>query len=210
MRVKIPRFSLVWTILCISSLVLFPTAILAHGSEDHGDQKPQTAVSTKGTIIYTTRLGEIEVTLKHPEIVPDNSTSGKLFLTRFGTNAPIDSATAVIEIEGVDGSITQAVTEKTDDAGIFSVRIPALPQGNYVVRANITTKGETDAATFPGVEIRPESTRSASVGGYTWLRNALIGTILLVVIALFGVLIYFVLRFSASDAIDKEPVGLTR
>ncbi len=207
MRVQILRLSLLWTILCISSLVLLPTAILAHGGEDHGDQKPATVANAKGTVSHITRLGEIEVMLKHPEMVPDTATSGKLFFTKFETNEPVDKVAAVIEIESADGSVTQATVEKTDDAGIFSVKIPALQQGTYVVRAKVTTKGETDTATFSGIEVKPESTGLAGLDGFSWLRNMLIGTIFLVVIALFGLLVYFVLRFSASDQIDSETVS---
>ena len=207
MRIQISRLALLRTILCISSIVLLPTAILAHGGEDHGDQKPATVANAKGTVSHTTRLGEIELMLKHPELVPDTATFGKLFFTKFETNEPVDKVTSVIEIESADGSVTQATVEKTDDAGIFNVKIPALPRGTYVVRAKVTTKGETDTATFSGVEVKPESTGLAGLDGFSWLRNLLIGTIFLIVIALFGFLIFFVLRFSASDAIDKEAVS---
>lgn len=207
MRVQISRLSLLWAILFISSQVFLPISILAHGGEDHGDQKPTTVANAKGTVSHTTRLGEIEMMLKHPELVPDTATSGKLFFTKFETNEPVDKVSPAIEIESADGSITQAAVEKTDDAGIFSVKIPALPQGTYVVRAKVTTKGETDTGTFSGVEVKPESTGSVGGDGFSWLRNVLIGTIFLIVIALFGLLVYFVLRFSASDQIDKETVS---
>lgn len=113
------RFSLWWTILCISSLVLLPTAILAHGGEDHGDAKPQSQTTAKGTVSHTARPGEIEVMLKHPELIPDTATSGKLFFTKIETNDPVDKVVAVIEIEATGGTMTQAVVEKTDETGIF-------------------------------------------------------------------------------------------
>ena len=191
----------------ITLLFLNGIAVFAHGGEDHGDQKPAAVANVKGTVSHTTRLGEIEVMLKHPELVPDTATSGKLFFTKFQTNEPVDKVTSVIEIEAADGSITQATVEKTDDAGIFSVKIPALPQGTYVVRAKVTTKGETDTATFSGVEVKPEATATTNSGVFSWIRNILIAVIFAVVIAMFGVLVYFVLRFSASDEIDNEAVS---
>lgn len=191
----------------ITLLFLNGIAVFAHGGEDHGDQKPAAGANVKGTVSHTTHLGEIEVMLKHPELVPDTATSGKLFFTKFQTNEPVDKVTSVIEIEAADGSITQATVEKTDDAGIFSVKIPALPQGTYVVRAKVTTKGETDTATFSGVEVKPEATATTNSGVFSWIRNILIAVIFAVVIAMFGVLVYFVLRFSASDEIDNEAVS---
>ena len=184
-----------------------PTAILAHGGEDHGDQKPAVVANVKGTVSHTTRLGEIELLLKHPELVPDTATSAKLFITKFETNEPVDKVTSVIEIEAADGSITQAAVEKTDGSGVFNVKIPALPQGTYVVRAKVTTKGETDTATFSGVEVKPEAAAATSSGVFSWLRNILIALVFAVVIAMFGILVYFVLRFSASDHIDNEAVS---
>ena len=208
MRIQMIRFSFFMTLLGILSLNLLPTPILAHGGEDHGDQKPASAAIVKGTVSHTTRLGTIELVIKYPELLPDTATSGKIFFTAFETNEPVDKVSSVIEIESADGSITPATVEKTDDLGIFNVKIPALPQGTYVVRAKVTTNGETDTATFPGVEVKSEGTISAGVDAFAWLRNLLIGTIFLVVIGLFGVLIYFVLRFSASDQIDNETVSV--
>ncbi len=190
----------------VTLLFLNGIAVFAHGGEDDGDKKPTTTANTKGTIIHTTRLGKIELTLKHPDLLPDTATSGKLFLTLFETNAPVDSATAVIEIEAADGSITHAAIEKTDDAGILSVKIPALPQGTYVVRAKITTKGETDTATFSGVDVKPSATTISS-GVFALLKNILIGAVFLVVVGLFGILVYFTMRFSVSRKIDKEALS---
>lgn len=186
---------------------MLPISNFGHGGEDHGDQKPKITANEKGTVAHTTRLGDIELMLKYPEFVPDTATSAKLFFTKFETNEPIDQLSPVMEIESANGSITQATIEKTDNVGIFSVKIPALPQGTYAVRAKITHKGETDTATFSGIEILPESASPAGSDAFSWLRNALIAGIFLVVIALFGILVYFVIRFSASEQIDKEAVS---
>ena len=194
----------------LASLLIFlstsSTSILAHGGEDHGDQKPQTAASTKGTITHVTRLGDIEVTFKHPEFIPDTPTSCKLFLTQFQTNAPVEGATAVIEFEAADGLVTLTTVEKTDVPGIFTVKLPALPQATYTVRAGITTKGETDTATFTGVEVRPAATGIAG-SLYSWARGLLVGTIFLFLAVLFGTLIYLILRPSITQKIDRETVS---
>lgn len=194
----------------LAGLILFlstsSTSILAHGGEDHGEQTPQTAVSTKGTVTHTTRLGDIEVTFKHPELVPDTPTSGKLFLTQFETNAPVEGATVVVDFEAADGSVTRAAVEKTDQPGIFMVKVPALAPATYTVRAGITTKGETDTATFSGVGVTPATT-GITASLYGWARSLLVGTVFLFLAALFGTLIYLILRTSGTREIDREPVS---
>lgn len=189
-------------------IILFTssTSILAHGGEDHGDKPAQTTASTKGTITHTKRIDDIEVTLKHPELVPDTASSGKLFLTQFQTNGPLDGATAVIEFEGTDGSVVHTVVAKTDEPGIFTVSVPALTQGAYVIRATITTKGQTDTATFSGVEVRSAAT-GITGSLYGWARSLLVGVVFLLLASLFIALIYLIMRTSASQEIEGEALS---
>ena len=108
MRMQIRRVSRFLVFLMVSSLAL-PTAALAHGGEDHGDQKPQTTATEKGIVVQTKRIGDIELMLKHPELLPDTATEGKLFLTKFESNEPAGNTLPVIEIESSNGSTLQAI-----------------------------------------------------------------------------------------------------
>lgn len=183
------------------------TQILAHGGEDHGDSQPKTTADTKGVISHTARLGEFELMLKHALLEPDAAVSARLFVTDFKTNAPSGDVTPVVEIESANGTITQAVVEKTDAAGSFAVKIPALPEGSYVIRAKLTYKGETDTATFSGVEVKTPSTVSADEE-MSWARFALIALVFAPVLALFGGLIFFVWRFAAGDAMESQSLEI--
>ena len=87
------------------------------------------------------------------------------------------------------------------------MKIPALPQGTYVIRTKTILKGESETATFSGVEVKTPSASTNAVGWLDWLRNGLIVGIFLVVITLFGLLIVFVLRFSDGESISKETVS---
>ncbi len=191
------------------SALLFGSAlqIFAHGGEDHGDQKPKASTNEKGTVTRTARLGEYELTFKHPFFVPDSATSVKLFVTRFQTNEPIEKASARIEIESANGSFTEASIEKTETAGSYKVKIPALPQGTYTVRAKLTYGGETDTATFTGVEVAPAPIAPAE-SNLSWARTALISFVFALVLALFGGLIYFVWHFAdGGESLKEESVS---
>lgn len=196
------------TILLSLTLVSFGDAaqVFAHGGEDHGDAKPKTETTDKGTVSHSSRLGDLEVMLKHPLFVPDTANSARLFVTKFDTNAAFAEVSPAIEVESATGAVTPATIEKTDTAGIFNVNFPALPNGTYTVRTKLTHGGETDTATFSGVEVKSQPS-AAENGGISWARTVLIGFIFLIVLALFGGLIYFVLRFSEGRPITGETVS---
>jgi hypothetical protein len=208
-QAKLRRFGMAWVLFFLIFAFLGNTAqIFAHGDEDHGDEKPKTTSGEQGTILHTTRLGSLEVSLKHPPFAPDTQTSGRLFVTRFETNEPFDKAQPVMEIEGANGSVVQAAIEKGENAGSYTIRFPALPQGVYTIRAKLTYAGETDTATFSGVEVSPVSVAAAESSALSWARTLLIAFIFLVVLALLGGLVYFVLRFSESEPMKKETVSV--
>lgn len=198
-----------------AAFVIFLCALLvgnalqafAHGGEDHGDQKPKATTSDKGTVTRTARLGEYEVTLKHQFLEPDTAVAAKLFVTKFKTNEAVDNAAAKIEIESAaDGSVTETSVEKTDIAGSYNVKIPALPQGIYTVRAKLTYGGETDTATFSNVEVALASSAAAAAGesAMSWARTALVAFVFALVLALFGGLIYFVWQFAGTGSSSRE------
>ena len=171
----------------------------AHGGEDHGDGESKTTASGKGMVSHTARLGDFELMLKHPLLEPDTATSARLFVTDFKTNTPAGDVGPAVEVESSNGAVTQAAIEKTDTVGSYVVKIPALPEGAYLVRAKLTYKGETDTATFSGVEVKTQPTLSAAEGEISWTRFALIAFVFALVLALFGGLVFFVWRSTASS-----------
>ena len=179
--------------------------VFAHGGEDHGDSKPKTGVSDKGTVLHTSRIGELELMIKHPAIEPDTPTLARLFITKYSTNEAADKVTAVIEIESQSGAVTQVAVEKLDVAGSFNLKIPALPEGSYAMRAKITYGGETDTATFSGVTVSHPAAEAPP--GMTWLRSILMVLVTTVLLVLFAGLAYFVWRSADEGEIRNEAVS---
>jgi hypothetical protein len=184
--------SLATALLLSFALALFgnATQVLAHGGEDHGDEKPKTATTTAGTISRTARLGDFEIMLKHSPLEPDAAATGRLFITRFATNEPVGDANPAIEIESATGLVTEIPVEKTDAIGSYVVRIPALPEGTY---------------TFSGVEIAHQE--AAAEMGSSWTQTALMVILFLVAIALFGGLAYSALRVFKDKPLGEETVS---
>jgi cobalt-zinc-cadmium efflux system membrane fusion protein len=206
MRAQIARSTSFLTIVGIISSIFLPVAVQAHGGEDHGDAKPKTTANAKGVISHSSRLGEIEVMVKHPAMEPDRSTTGLLFVTRFETNEPFKPVDAKVELEAASGSIFTATVATGEQAGTYNVAFPAMPAGVYTMRANISHDGETDTATFSGIDVKPASP-TAGVGS-SWFSGTLIGVVFLVVISLLIGLVYFVWRFAASPGVNEEALSV--
>jgi hypothetical protein len=179
--------------------------VFAHGGEDHGESKPKTTADVKGIVSHTARLGDLEIMVKHSVFEPDTASSGRLFVTNFQTNAPADKISPAAEVEAANGSVTPITVEKTDSAGSYNLKIPALPAGTYTLRTKVTYSGETDTATFSGVQV--ETAHAASEGSMaSWGRTALIALSGLVILGLFGGLIYFAIRASRGGQSREEAV----
>lgn len=182
--------------------------IFAHGGEDHGDAKPKTETTDKGTVSRVVRLGDLEVMLKHPLFKPDTATEARLFITKFETNEAFKDVVPSVEIESANGTVNQGIIEKNETAGVFTVKFPALPEGSYTIRTKLTHGGETDTATFSEVEVKNQPLAEAENGGMSWLQTVLIGFIFTIVLGLFGALSYFVLRLSSTgDPTIKKTVS---
>lgn len=181
--------------------------VLAHGGEDHGDAKPTVAATEKGIVSRSAKLGDYEVTLKTPALEPDTASSGRLFITKFETNEAFGEGSPALEIESSNGdAIEQAVVEKTDAAGSYNVKIPALPEGSYVVRVSMKTAKGGDTATFSNVEVA-HSAEETTVGGASWLGTILLFFAGAVVLGLFGSLFYFAWRMAGEKRIGEETIS---
>ncbi len=205
MRRQIARFFGLFILGSILFTVVSPTAILAHGGEDHGDAKPKTTANAKGVISHSTRLGDLELMVKHPAMEPDKPTTGLLFITKFETNEPFKLANAKVEVESASGAIFNATVAAGEQAGTYSVTFPAMPSGVYKMRTNVSHDGETDTAAFSGIEVKLVA--PVAEGETSWFTKLVIGVVFsLVIFLLFG-LVYFVWRFAAGPGVNEEALS---
>lgn len=183
--------------------------IFAHGGEDHGDEKPKTATTTAGTVTRSARLGDFEIMLKHSPLEPDAVTAGRLFVTKFATNEPVGDANLAVEIEAANGIVTEIPIEKSGAAGSYTVKIPALPEGTYTLRAKAAAGGKINTATFSSVEIAHQeaATAASETGGSSWTQTSLIVLLLLIALALFGSLAYFARRVFNNKPLGEKTVS---
>ncbi len=180
--------------------------VFAHGGEDHDDTKPKSTASAKGIVTHSSHLGEIEIMVKHPDLEPDKATEGRLFLTSFATNAPFSDATSVVEIESENGTVYTLALESSEQAGSYALKIPAMPLGVYKMRASVTHGGETDTATFSGLQVKVPV--MAVEGETSWLTQTAVFLIFGMVIVLLGGLLYIVWRFADGPGVNEDPISV--
>ena len=141
---------------------------------------------------------------------PDAATSAKLFITKFETNEAVADAVPTMEVESSGGSVTQVAVEKSDVAGIYNLKMPALAEGNYTIRTSLKSAKGSDTATFSNVEVaHSEATDAETTGSATsWLGTILLFLVGAIVLALFGSLFYFAWRMAAGEKrIGEEAVS---
>jgi len=188
------------------AFLLSAPAVSAHGGEDHGEAKPKTETNDKGTVSYTTRVGDLEVLLKHDRLAPDSANAARLFVTRFETNEGFADVVPALEVESANGTVTEATVAKAANAGSFEVKLAALPEGNYVIRAKLTHGGETDTATFSGVSV--QNAPAETLLGGSWTQTAITSLLFFIALALFAAMIYYAARTMKNKPLLEETVSV--
>lgn len=175
--------------------------VFAHGGEDHGDQKAP--VVSKGTnmIVRVARVGDLEVVIKDPPIEPDKETAARLFVTRFATNEPVSGAKVVVVLQGNTPIEVGAVPSST--AGMYDVKLPPLPQGQYKLLARIEQDGENKTAEYGALSVAPLPVTPINALA-TWARTALLVLGGLTVLGILGAFIYTLLPAVRRSRIRGE------
>lgn len=175
--------------------------VFAHGGEDHGDQK--VPVVSKGTnmIVRVARVGDLEVVIKDPPIEPDKETAARVFITHFATNEPVSGAKIVVVLQGIVPIEVNALPSTTP--GMYEVKLPPLPQGQYKLLARIEHDGENKTAEYGSVAVAPLPV-SPSGALAIWARTALLVLGALTVLGVLGAFIYMLLPAVRRSRIRGE------
>lgn len=189
-------------VMAVIALVASKSTVFAHGGEDHGE-KPPAAVST-GTNMITqvARVGDLEVVIKHPPIEPDKEMAARLFVTHFDSNEPVGGAKIVVTFSG-SGSPVEVAAAPNATPGMYDVKLPPLPKGQYKVAARIDHDGNALTADYGALQVAPLPVASSDAVS-SWARTALIGLALLVGLAIIGVILYRVVQATRSGRIKGE------
>lgn len=168
------------------------TQVLAHGDEDHGEDKPAT-VSTGGAAeVRSVRIKDFEVTLRNTPLEPDTESSARLFVTKFATNEPVQNAKITLTIERNGDKTEDIAATATETPGIFVVKLPPIPEGSARFRVRLESAGNVDNASLGEVNIAPHIETSAAETSLA--QTALYWLLAITTLALIGVIGWFAVR----------------
>jgi hypothetical protein len=190
-------------------LVLLPVAgtvsqVFAHGGEDHGEQKV-VATTQNGMVSRSARVGDFEVLLKHPALLPDTATSARLFMTHFATNEAASDVEITAEIEATNGTVNKIQVERTDAAGSYVVQIPPLPEGHYTFRATLKVNARTETATLSDISVGHDE---PAIGvGSSWGQSIATAVLFLIGAGLFGAFIYSAVHALKNGRTSDDAVA---
>lgn len=175
------------------SLMMPCATAFAHGGEDHGEKQTPVVSMGSGMATHIARAGEMEVVIKHPPLEPDKEVSARLFVTRFATNEPIGGAKIVVALSSNESAAPIEATAIAAAAGatpgIYEVKLPPLPKGQYKFTARVDHNGRTDTAEYGTLQIAPPPV-AANGSVSTWARTALFILAALVGLCVAGALVY--------------------
>ncbi|MBA3320956.1 MAG: hypothetical protein H0T45_05855 [Pyrinomonadaceae bacterium] len=194
-------------VIALVVMLLMPGAsALAHGGEDHGEKKAPVVSAGTGTITRVARVGDFEVTVKHLPIEPDKEIAARVFVTRFETNEPVGKALVFLAF-GDGGSAPEVSATATSTPGIYEVKLPPLPKGQYKLTARLDVNGTSGAAQYGAIEVAP-APPPAVESGSSWARTALIALALLVALGVAGMIVYRAVQSARRDRVKGEPVAV--
>jgi hypothetical protein len=186
-------------ILNLGGLIVF-----AHGDEDHGDKKAPAVSAGTNMIVRVARVGDLEIVIKDPPIEPDKEIPARVFVTNFATNEPVVGAKIVVVFQGIAPVEVSAVPSTTP--GMYDVKLPPLPQGQYKLVARVEHDGENKTAEYGSVGVAPLPVVPNGIVA-SWARTALLILGGLTVLGLLGAFIYKLVPAARRPRIRGEAAA---
>jgi hypothetical protein len=159
-------------------LVLFPVLVLAHGGDDHDDQKAGIPIAQSGKLnSKLAKTSQTEILLKYPTPITGLETQLRVFITDLNTNSPIENAKVNLIFSLLNdmsntsqqtslGSVGVVYAANTDQleldavssniAGIYQVPVTFIKAGNYQLKLKITGSNIDASATISGIIVNEQ------------------------------------------------------
>ena len=205
-----PNKKLLTAITALTVLLAAPNqSVLAHGGEDHGDQKPATVSQGTNMVVHVARAGDYEIVIKHAPVEPDKEMVARVFVTRFANNEPVTGIKPIVTFTSDNGAPVEVTGVASATPGMYEVKLPPLPKGQYKLAARVDYNGETKTAAFSVLEVAPQPVTAIGTIA-AWARTTLIvlGTLVgLCVIGFIGIVIYRAVQASRRERISGETAA---
>ena len=182
-------------------LPLLNVRVRAHGDEDHGEKKAPAITTSANMLVRVARAGDYEVTLKHPPIAPDQETAARVFVTRFESNEFVGGAKLFFTLRG-SGKSFEAAAAPGNTPGLYDLKLPPAPEGEYKLAARLEMCGTTQAIEYGALRVIVPPPAASSDSSRTLPLLITLG--ILFSLGLIGALIYRGARQARRDRIKGE------
>lgn len=174
-------------------VLLQSNVVLAHGGEDHGDEKEQPAaavVNIQNTGSKILKSDKLEVMIKYPELHSNVVAPFQIFITEFQSNKPINNANVSFYFESEDSNINpiklQALESNTP--GVYQSQIKFEKSSDYRMLLGIN-KGDLDES-FSIETLHVENLVTPLTEDKTFSKNWLLPLLILLILILSITAIY--------------------
>ena len=196
-------------LVALGALLMNGVTVFAHGGEDHGEKKPAAVSQGTNMILHVARAGDYEVVIKHAPVEPDKEVVARVFVTRFANNEPITSIKPIVTITSDNSTQVDVAGVASATPGMYEVKLPPLPKGQYKLAARVDYNGETKTAVFSALEVTPQPVTAIGTIA-AWARTTLIVLGLLVglgLIGFIGIVIYRAAQTSRRERLEGETAA---
>ncbi len=173
---------------CAVVLALSNAPASAHGGEDHSKDKAPVISAGTNSLVHAARAGDLEVAVKHPPFEPGREVTARVFVTRFETNEPVEGANVSVILSGGRAPV-EAAAASGETPGLYEVKLPPLPEGEYHLSARVEAGGETQTADYGALRVAPAPAPVAE-NGSSRARTILLALFGLVAFAFVGLVLY--------------------
>lgn len=186
------------------ALTFSQVRVNAHDGEDHGEKNAPTVSTGTNMFVRAEHVGDLEVTIKHPPLEPDRELAARVFVTRFGTNEPVAGAKVFVAFTAAGGMPFEAAAVPGNTPGIYEVKFPPMPRGDYMFTARVEVGGATpQTVNFGALKVAPLPP-PAIANESSWARTALLALGTLVGLGFLGVVLYRAATLARRDRIKGE------
>lgn len=169
-------------------LLLQTNIVLAHGGEDHGDEKetaaaPVVNTETTGSKIFTSE--KIEALVKYPELHTNIAAPFQVFVTEFQSNKPINKASVSLYFESEDSNISPIKLQAMESnvVGVYQANVTFEKNSNYRMLLGISKEDIDESFSIESLSVEN------SVAVSTSTENPLKKWLLQILLALMAILL---------------------
>jgi hypothetical protein len=170
------------SVLILIIAVLLPLGLvrsaLAHGGEDHGEEKGAPVASNGEMNTRLSATGDYEILVKYPNPKIGEETPLRVFITDLKTNAPLTGMNISMVLS--QKSSIEADASPTQMQGLYEARVVFPDRGEYSLLVKLSGSGLNEELKISGIVVPERESAASSNSG----RVILLSSIILILLSL--------------------------